>query len=355
MGGINLQQELSIGKRCICQGNPAYIIAELSANHNQDYKQAEKLIFAAKESGADAVKLQTYTPNTLTIDCSNEYFQIGKGTIWEGKNLYQLYGEAYTPWQWQPKLKALAEKLGLDFFSTPFDHSAVEFLEELNVSAYKIASFEVVDIPLIKRVAQTSKPIIMSTGMASLAEIEEAVLAVRDEGNDQLALLKCTSSYPASPEEMNLKTIPHLADAFKVPVGLSDHSLGIAVPVAAVTLGASIIEKHFTLDRSIPGPDSAFSLEPQEFKEMVEAVRLAEKAVGTVSYDITEQEKASKVFRRSLFVIKDIQAGESFSSENVRSIRPGYGLHTRYLKVIIGRRASKTIKSGTPLSWELIE
>lgn len=342
-----------VGNRNISMEDNTYIIAELSANHNQDYEQAVKLVQTAKDCGADAVKLQTYTPNTITIDCDSEYFQIGKGTIWEGKNLYQLYGEAYTPWDWQPRLKAAAEELGLGFFSTPFDHSAVDFLEQMDVQAYKIASFEIVDIPMIKRVAQTNKPIIMSTGMATLAEIDEAVQTIRSEGNSQIALLKCTSSYPALPEEMHLKTIAHMQEAFGLPIGLSDHTLGIAVSVAAVALGACIVEKHLTLNRSVPGPDSAFSLEPEEFKQMVEAIRIAEKALGSVSYSLTDQEKASRVFRRSLFIVKDIQAGAMFSEDNVRSIRPAQGIHTRYLDVVVGRKATKNIKRGTPVSWDM--
>jgi pseudaminic acid synthase len=345
---------VSINNRTIDSGQPVYIIAELSANHNHDFDQALKLVHAAKEAGADAVKLQTYTPDTLTIDCENEYFRIGKGTIWEGKNLYQLYREAYTPWEWQPKLKANANDLGMDLFSTPFDFTAVDFLEDMGVPAYKIASFELVDLPLIKRVAQTGKPMIMSTGMATLAEIDEAVQTAREAGATQIALLKCTSAYPALPEEMNLRTIPHMAEAFGTPVGLSDHTLGIAVPVAAVALGACIIEKHFTLSRSIPGPDSAFSLEPHEFKAMVEAVRTAEKAIGRVSYDVTDREKASRVFRRSLFVVKDLKAGDAFSAENVRSIRPGYGLPPKYYDIVLGKKVTRSIKRGTPMSWDLV-
>jgi len=341
----------SIGNRKAGPSNPVWIIAELSANHNQDFDQAVQLIKAAKEAGADAIKLQTYTPDTMTIDCDNEYFRIGKGTIWEGKNLYELYKEAYTPWEWQPKLKQIANDHGMDLFSSPFDQTAVDFLEKMDVPAYKIASFELVDIPLIKYVARTGKPIIMSTGMATLAEIDEAVTSAREAGCKEIALLKCTSAYPALPEEMNLRTIPHLAEAFHVPVGLSDHTLGIAIPVAAVALGACIVEKHFTLSRSIPGPDSSFSLEPQEFKTMVEAIRAAEKALGKVNYEITEQEAASRVFRRSLFVVQDMGAGELFTTNNVRSIRPGHGLHTRYLDEVLGRRASRDIKRGTPLSW----
>ncbi len=346
--------QIKINQRQIGEGQSVYIIAEMSANHNQDFDQAIKIIEAVKASGADAVKLQTYTPDTITINCDNEYFQIGKGTIWEGRNLYDLYSEAYTPWEWQPKLKEIANDLGLDFFSTPFDHTAVDFLENMDVPAYKIASLENVDLPLIQRIAQTGKPIIMSTGMATLAEIDEAIQTIRQTGNQQLALLKCTSAYPASPEEMNLKTIPHLAEAFTFPVGLSDHTLGIAVSIAAIALGACIIEKHFTLSRQVPGPDSAFSLEPQEFKAMVEAVRTAEKALGQISYEVAEQEKASQVFRRSLFVVKDMKAGDVFTEEQVRSIRPGYGLHTRYLDIVIGQRAAQDIERGTPLSWSHI-
>jgi len=334
---------------------PVYIIAELSANHNQDFNQAVKLIHAAKDAGADAVKIQTYTPDTMTIDCNNKYFKIGDGTIWEGKNLYSLYKEAYTPWEWQPDLKKIANDLGLDLFSTPFDSSSVDFLESMNVPAYKVASFEIVDIPLIQKIAQTDKPVILSTGMASLAEIEEAVHVIRKEGNDQIALLKCTSAYPVLPEEINLRTISHLAQMFDVPVGLSDHSLGISVPVAAVALGACIVEKHFTLSRKMPGPDSAFSLEPLEFKAMVEAIRETEKALGHVCYEVSEHEKASQVFRRSLFVVKDMKKGEIFSTENVRSIRPGYGLSPKNIDIILGRKASRDIIRGTPLTWEIIE
>lgn len=349
-----MSSRITIGRRTIGTDLPAYVIAELSANHNQKFDEAVRIIKAAHEAGADAIKLQTYTPDTLTINCDNEYFRIGKGTIWEGKNLYQLYTEAFTPWEWQPKLKQVANDLGLDCFSTPFDFTAVDFLEKMDVPAYKIASFELVDIALIRKVAQTGKPLIMSTGMASFEEIEEAVRAFRNAGGTELALLKCTSAYPSPPEEMNLRTIPQLSETFGVPVGLSDHTLGIAVPVAAVTLGACIIEKHLTLSRSVPGPDSAFSLEPQEFKEMVQAIRIAEKALGEVNYQVTEKEKASRVFRRSLFVVKDVKAGNVFTEENVRSIRPGYGLPPKYLAEVLGRKAACDIPRGTPLRWEEI-
>ena len=345
--------KISINGRKIGFDESCFIVAEMSGNHQKSLEQAVQIVKAAREAGADAIKLQTYTPDTMTINAHNEYFQI-KGTIWEGKNLYELYGEAFTPWEWQPELKELANNLGLGFFSTAFDSTAVDFLEKLNVPAYKIASFELVDLPLIKHIATTGKPVIMSTGMASFAEINEAVRTLRESGNSQLALLKCTSAYPAPLEEMNLCTIPHMAQAFGLPVGLSDHTLGIEVAVAAVCLGACIIEKHLTLSRSIPGPDNAFSLEPKEFKDMVEAIRRVEKALGDVSYQITEREKANKVFRRSLFVVADMKAGEKFTAEKVRSIRPGFGMHTRYLSEILGRKATKDIEKGTPLSWDLI-
>lgn len=345
---------MKIGKHTIGPGNPVYIIAELSANHNQDFREAEKLIHAAKAAGADAVKIQTYTPDTLTLNCTNEYFQIGKGTQWEGKNLYQLYGDAYTPWDWQPDLKRIANSVGLDLFSTPFDSTSVDFLKKLDLPAYKIASFEIVDIPLIRLIARTGKPVIMSTGMATREEITEAVDAIRQEGNDRIALLKCTSAYPALPEDMNLKTIPDMAEHFRVPVGISDHTLGTTIPVAAVALGACIVEKHFTLSRENPGPDSSFSLEPHEFQAMVEAIRGVEKALGTVSYDVTEHEKASRVFRRSLFAVEDIAEGELFTEKNVRSIRPAHGLPPKYLPEILGKKAQSAISRGTPLSWEMI-
>ena len=345
---------LDIASKRIGPGQTVYIVAEMSANHSQQFEQAVGILQAAKEAGADAIKLQTYTPDTLTINSNKEYFRVGGGTPWDGRSLYDLYGEAYTPWEWQPKLKEIADDLGLDLFSTPFDHTAVDFLEEMGVLAYKIASFEIVDLPLIRRVARTGKPAIMSTGMATLGEIDEAVRAFQEAGGKQLALLKCTSAYPASPENMNLLTIPHLAEAFNLPVGLSDHTTGIAVPAAAVALGACIVEKHLALSRHIPGPDSAFSLEPHEFKEMVEAIRTAEKALGQVHYGVSQEEAKSCVFRRSLFVVEDVKAGESFSAENVRSIRPGHGLHTRHLEEILGRTASRNIQRGTPLAWELV-
>lgn len=344
---------ITIGHRRIGPGEPTYVIAEMSANHNQSLDQAARILEAAKEAGADAVKLQTYTADTLTIDCDKECFRISGGP-WDGRVLHELYREAFTPWEWQPRLQEIARALGIDLFSTPFDATAVAFLEDMGVPAHKVASFEIVDLPLIRLVARTGKPIIMSTGMATLAEIDEAVRTAREAGASQIALVKCTSAYPAPAEEANLRTIPHLAEAFGVPVGLSDHTLDIAVPLAAVTLGACIVEKHFTLSRGVPGPDTAFSLEPQEFKAMVEAVRTAEKAIGQVHYGVSEREAGSRVFRRSLFVVQDMKAGEPFTRKNVRSIRPGHGLHTRYLEEILGRSASRDVARGTPLSWDLL-
>jgi pseudaminic acid synthase len=336
-----------IGDEC-----PCYIIAELSANHGQSFEKALDLVHAAKQAGADAVKLQTYTPDTMTIDCRRNEFLIGKGTLWEGKNLHDLYAEAYTPWEWQPKLKKEAERLGMHCFSTPFDHTAVDFLERMKVPAHKIASFELVDTELLRKVASTGKPVIISTGMATFQEISEAVQTLREAGCTKLALLKCTSAYPSMPEDMNLRTIPHLAEAFGVPVGLSDHTMGTEVPVTAVALGACIIEKHLTLRRSDGGPDGAFSLEPEEFRAMVTAVQTAEKALGKVVYDITDKERASRVFRRSLFVVQDMKAGDAFTRENVRSIRPAYGLPIRYLEHVLACAASTDLKRGAPLKLE---
>jgi len=344
---------MEIQNRKIGPGRPAYIVAEVSGNHGQDFDQAVRILQAAKEAGADAVKLQTYTPDTMTIDCQNSYFQI-QDTIWEGRNLYDLYREAHTPWEWHPRLQEVARGLGLDFFSTPFDESAVEFLESLHVPAYKIASFEIVDWPLIRRIARTGKPTILSTGMATLEEIREAVRVFREAGGRSIALLKCTSAYPAPPEEMNLRGIPYLAETFGVPVGLSDHTMAATLPAIAVSLGASIIEKHLTLSRSIPGPDSVFSLEPPEFRAMVEAVRTTEKALGRVEFGVGGQESKSRTFRRSLFVVEDIRAGETFTAGNVRAIRPAYGLHPGFLEKILGRQATSNISRGTPLILEMV-
>ncbi len=349
-----MMHRFSIGGRRIGSGFPVYIIAELSANHNQDFDQAVKIIHAAREAGADAIKLQTYTADTITIDSDREYFRIGGGTLWDGRTLYGLYGEAHTPWDWQPKLKQVADDLKIDLFSSPFDKTAVDFLENMNVPAYKLASCELVDIPLVKYIARTGKPLIISTGMATLEEIDEALAAARDAGAVSVALLKCTSAYPAPPAEMNLRTIPELAARYNIPIGLSDHSAGISVPVAAVALGACIIEKHITLSRDQKGPDSAFSLEPKEFKSMVEAVRVTEQALGSVHFGSSAHEESSRVFRRSLFVVQDVESGEDFTEKNIRSIRPGHGLHTRHLQEVLGRRAARSIRRGTPLTWDLV-
>ena len=345
---------IEIGGRRIGAGEPVYCIAEVSANHKQDFETAVCIVQAAKEAGADAVKLQTYTPDTITIQSDQKYFQVGGGTLWDGRSLYDLYQEAFTPWEWQPKLKKLADDLGMHCFSSAFDHTAVDFLETMSVPAHKVASFELVDLALIQKMAATGKPLIMSTGMATIAEIEEAVTVARSAGAKQIALLKCTSAYPAPAEEMNLLTIPELARRFDVPVGLSDHTMGVAVPVAAVSVGACIIEKHLTLSRAAGGPDSAFSLEPAEFKAMVDAVRAAEHALGSIHFGVSEREASSRVFRRSLFVVRDVKTGEKFTAENVRSIRPGHGLHTRHLTEVLGKTAAVDIVRGTPLSWDLV-
>lgn len=344
---------VEISERKVGQGHPCFIVAEMSANHNQNFEDAVQILHAARAAGADAVKIQTYTPDTLTIPCDNEYFRIKEGP-WAGRTLYELYQEAYTPWEWQPKLKKIADEIGLILFSTPFDETAVDFLEEMKVPCYKIASFELVDIPLIQKAASTGKPLIMSTGMASLSEIEEAVQAARDGGAKKIVLLKCTSAYPAPPEEMNLATIPHLADAFDLPVGLSDHTLGIAVPIAAVCLGSIMIEKHFTLSRKRKSPDYFFSIEPSELKGMVEAIRTVERAMGRVSYELTEKQRISRTFRRSLFLVKNIKKGEEFTQENIRSIRPADGLPPRYMEKILGKHARCDLALGTPLCWDYI-
>lgn len=346
-------REISVAGRIIGEGHPAYIIAEMSANHAGDINLAKQIIRKAKECGADCIKIQTYTPDTMTIDCDNEYFAI-KGGTWDGENLYNLYSKAYTPWEWQAELKAEAEKVGLDFFSTPFDKTSVDFLESIGVEFYKIASFELVDIPLIKYVASKGKPMIISTGMGSFEEIKEAVDAVHSTGNHNVALLKCSSAYPAVPDDMNLNTMQHMSESFDVPVGLSDHSLGSIGAVTAVAMGACIVEKHFCLSRDIENPDSSFSMEPEEFRKMVEDIRTAERAKGVVSYECSEIEKGSLVFRRSIFAVKDIKKGEKLSAENIRVIRPGYGMKPKYYEDILGKVAMRDIKRGTPITSEVL-
>lgn len=349
-----MNKVIKIKDRFIGEGYPAYIIAEMSANHAGDYNRAIEIIYAAKEAGADCIKIQTYTPDTMTIDCDKEYFKINKGT-WKGENLYNLYKKAYTPWEWQEGLKAEADKIGIDFLSTPFDKTSVDFLEKLGVHFYKVASFEIVDIPLIKYIASKGKPIIMSTGMATLGEIEEAVNTVKSQGNNNLCLLKCSSAYPAIPDDMNLKTINSLKSTFELPVGLSDHSLGSIGAITSVALGANIIEKHFCISREVENPDASFSMEAHEFRQMVDDIRQTERAIGTISYDISYKEKESLVFRRSIFVVEDIKKGEIFNKDNIRIIRPGFGLSPKYYESIIGKKASKDIERGEPLNWTMVE
>ncbi|MDP8213176.1 MAG: pseudaminic acid synthase [Candidatus Zapsychrus exili] len=344
---------LRINSHKIGEDNSTYIIAEMSANHNQDFKSAVKIIESAKKAGADAVKVQTFTPDTITLDCDNKYFRI-KGTIWNGQTLYDLYKKAYMPWDWYPRLQKVAKKIDIDFFSSPFDNTAVDFLKKLKAPAYKVASSELIDTNFLKKIALTKKPIIMSTGMATLEEIKKAVKVVRSCGNDKIALLKCTAVYPALPKEMNLKAICELRDRFGVVVGLSDHTLGIEIPVAAVALGASIIEKHLTLSKSDGGVDSGFSLDPKEFKDMVQAVRKTEQALGKVKFGSFGREKNSRNYRRSLFVVKDIKAGDKMTHCNVKSIRPGYGISPDALDKVIGKKVLRNIKRGIPLSQAML-
>ncbi|NRY60034.1 pseudaminic acid synthase [Clostridium beijerinckii] len=350
-----MNKSFKIDHKIIGENQKTFIIAEMSANHLQDYDRAVEIIKKAAWAGADAIKLQTYTPDTITIDCENEYFQIKQGTIWDGTTLHKLYQGAYTPWEWQPELKKVAEEEGLVFFSSPFDYTSVDFLEEMNVPAYKIASFELNDIPFIEYIASKGKPIIMSTGIARIGDIQDAIDACKRMGNENIALLKCTSSYPAPVEEINLKTIPNMKETFDVIVGLSDHTMGSAVAVGGVAIGAKIIEKHMTLRRSDGGADSKFSMEPEEFKEMVDNIRIVEKALGKVTYDLTEKQRNSREHSRSLFIVKDIREGEMFTNENIRSIRPGFGLETKYIKDILGRTAKINIAKGTPMEWRLIK
>lgn len=335
--------------------NSTFIIAELSANHGQNLDNAISSIKAAKLMGADAIKLQTYTADTITIRCNNEYFRIKSGTIWDGRTLHDLYSEAYTPWEWHEELFAVARTEGLICLSSPFDRSAVDLLESLDSPIYKIASFEITDIPLIEYAASKGKPIIISTGIANLADIELAVQTCRRAGNNDITLLKCTSSYPAPIKEVNLLTIPNMRETFGVEVGLSDHTMGHSVALAAVALGATVVEKHFILDRSIGGPDASFSMNPQEFGAMVKGIREVESALGKVNYELTEKVQNSRVFSRSLFIVEDVKIGERVTEKNVRSIRPGNGMHPKYLTQVIGKIFKQDYEKGTPLSWETIE
>jgi len=345
---------IRVGARRVGSGEPVYIIAELSANHGGDYGRAAELVKAAATAGADAIKLQTYTADGLTLDSDEPPFLVGTGTPWSGRRLHDLYAEGSMPWEWQPKLKRLAEAHGLQCFSTPCQLDAVDFLLQMDVPCFKIASFEMVDHDLVRAVASTGRPLIISTGMATMEEIDDAVTAARGAGASELALLRCNSAYPAPPSEFDLRTINHMAVTWGVPVGVSDHSLGIAVAVAATALGAALIEKHLTLSRQEPSPDSAFSLEPDEFAAMVRAVRETEAALGGLRYGPSPAERSSVAFRRSLFVVAPVSPGQTLTAANVRSIRPGDGLAPKYLPMVLGRCATREIRPGTPLSWELV-
>lgn len=328
-----------------------FVIAELSANHNQDINVALKSIKAAKEAGASAVKIQTYTPDTITLNCDNEYFQIKQGTIWDGMTLYKLYEKAYTPWEWHEQLFDYAAQIGITLFSSPFDKTAVDFLEGLNNPIYKIASFEITDIPLIEYVASKKKPILISTGIATIGEIQEAIDVCRNVGNNDITLLKCTSSYPADPADINLVTMNNMKKTFNVKVGLSDHTLGSAVAIGAVALGAEVIEKHFIIDKNIGGPDSSFSMEPNDFKKMIDEIRILEKAIGKIDYSLNEKAYNNRKFSRSLFITEDIKAGEIFTENNIRSVRPGYGISPKYLESIIGSIAIRDYRKGEPFNY----
>ncbi len=350
-----MNKNFKIGNKTIGEGAPAFIVAEISGNHNQDYNRAVEIIHAAKEAGADAVKLQTYTADTITIDCDDECFQINEGTIWDGTTLYKLYQEAYTPWEWQPRLKEEANRIGLECFSSPFDFTSVDFLEKMDVPAYKIASYEINDIPLIRKIAKLHKPVIFATGIAYPEDIERALSVCRQEGNEDIILLKCVSSYPTPYEAVNLNVIPTLAKTYDCLTGISDHTMGTIVSAGSIPLGSKMVEKHLTLRRSDGGPDSAFSMEPEEFKQMVKDIRILEKALGSSEYVLTDTQKLEHGGSRSLFVVKDIREGEILTPENIRSIRPGNGLHTMYYEKVLGKKAKRFLKKGTPLAWELID
>lgn len=349
-----MSADFAIGGRLIGERHPPFVIAEMSGNHNQSLERALEIVEAAARCGAAAVKLQTYTPDTMTLDIDEGEFHIGDpNSLWAGTSLYKLYAEAHTPWEWHKPIYELARSLGIIAFSTPFDESAVDFLESLDSPAYKIASFENIDLPLIRRVARTGKPIIISTGMASVAELGECVSAAREAGCKHLVLLKCTSTYPATPENTNIRTIPHLRALFDCEVGISDHTMGVGVSVASVALGATVIEKHFTLSRADGGVDSTFSMEPEEMHSLVVDSERAWLALGSVRYGATEAERKSLVYRRSLYVTQDIEAGGLLTQANVRAIRPGKGLEPKYLALVLGRRTKSAVKRGTPLSWDL--
>lgn len=348
-------KQVMLGNKIIGENAPAFIIAEMSANHNMEYSRAEAILHAAKEAGVDAVKLQTYTADTITLNSDKKYFRTRDNSLWSGTTEYKLYEKAYTPWEWQPKLKELADKIGIILFSSPFDLSSVDFLEEMDVPAYKIASPEIVDIPLIKKCAQTGKTIIISTGVASIGDIERAVDVCRQEGNENVILLKCTAEYPSPYSQMNLKTIKNMKETFGCPAGLSDHSLGDEIAIAAVAMGAKVIEKHITLHRADGGVDSAFSMEAEEMKRMVERIRHVEQAMGIVQYEYIGTNNEKKRRGRSLFVSADIKKGERFTEKNIRSVRPGDGLHTKYYFDVLGKRATRDLSFAEPLQMGDVE
>lgn len=350
-----MNKRFKIGNTWVGENAPAFIVAEISGNHNQDYNRAVEIIHAAKEAGANAIKLQTYTADTITLNCDAPCFQIKEGTIWDGMTLHQLYREAYTPWEWQPRLMEEALKLGLECFSSPFDFSSVDFLEKMNVPAYKIASYEINDIPLIRKIAALGKPIIFATGIAYPDDIELALSVCEEEGNKDIILLKCVSAYPTPYNQVNLRVIPTLASTYDCIAGISDHTIGTIVSAGAIPLGAKMIEKHLTLRRKDGGPDAAFSMEPEEFANMVREVRILEQALGTDEYILTETQKLEHNGSRSLFIVEDMMTGDIFTPDNIRSIRPGNGLHTKHYEEILGKKATCDLKKGTPLSWEMIQ
>ncbi len=353
---MNHQSEIVIAGKMIGKGHIPFVIAEMSGNHNQSLDRALAIVDAAAKTGAHALKIQTYTPDTMTLDLDEHEFHISDPkSLWKGKSLYKLYGEAYTPWEWHQPIFDRARELGIIPFSTPFDDTAVDLLERLEVPCYKIASFENTDLPLIRRVAATGKPMIISTGMASIAELDDTVRAARAAGCKDLILLKCTSTYPATPSNTNILTIPHMRELFDCEVGLSDHTMGMGVSVASVALGATVIEKHFTLSRADGGVDSTFSMEPAELAQLVVEAERAWQALGQVRYGATEAEKQSIVFRRSLYVVQDLKTGDVLTAENVRAIRPGLGLSTKYLEVVLGRSVKQDVKRGTALGWDLLK
>lgn len=350
-----MERNIKIGMRIVGAGHAPFVIAEMSGNHNQSLERALEIVEAAAKSGAHALKIQTYTPDTMTLDLNEREFHISDPkSLWSGTSLYKLYGEAYTPWEWHKPIFDRARELGVIAFSTPFDHTAVDFLESLDVPCYKIASFENTDLPLIHRVAATGKPLIISTGMASIAELDDTVRVAREAGCKDLILLKCTSTYPATAENTNILTIPHMRDLFGCEVGLSDHTMGVGVSVASVALGATVIEKHFTLSRADGGVDSTFSMEPAEMAQLVLETERAWQALGCVRYGATDAEKKSIQFRRSLYIVKDMKVGDTLTPDNVRAIRPGLGMPTKYLNMILGRAVRCDVKRGTALEWSLL-